>query len=111
VRHIKFSSKLGSGAGEIVTDNLKRPYLNVLDPNTALQPTQANKFRNLDITIEAQCSAANILDHLKEVQASRLTERREFLIAGMSNAGKSSLINSFLGEKVARVSNRPVIIV
>ena len=34
--------------------------------------------------------------------------RREYLFAGESNAGKSSLINKLFKEKVAIVSHKPV---
>ena len=40
--------------------------------------------------------------------SSLFDNRREYLFAGESNAGKSSLINKLFKEKVAIVSHKPV---
>ena len=96
-------------AGEDLGSGLV-PYLHSSSDEMKLNSNLPNNFKNLTIELERVVHTANLNEEMTEIEQLKkmAPKRREFLIAGKSNVGKSSLINTFLGDKVARVSNTPV---
>lgn len=97
-RGIKFGNLPNSG---ITHDSMgtKKPYLNLIDNTINLNSfKKENVFINNELILEGKYSAKNIEEYFEFIKNSRETnssieKRKEFLFAGESNVGKSSLIN------------------
>lgn len=106
-RFIKLSSRQGYHTEDF---HEVKPYINLMDESLKLDAKLPNKMSRLGIDLEAVCTDKTVKEYIDTIAANKHPEykRREFLVAGRSNVGKSSLINTFLGDKVAKVSNEPV---
>lgn len=109
-RYLKLSSRQGYTTSDY---DSRSTYINVMDISAKLDPKLPNKMTRLGIDLEAICTEKNVKQFVDQMAANKHPDfhRREFLVAGKSNVGKSSLINTFLGDKVARVSNEPVLLI
>lgn len=120
-RGIKFGAKSAQmSAGQTELDIFfahPRTYANLEDLGTQLglvsQLQQESTFFQSPMSLELEVDASEIIDVMKKAKTEsrsnkQLTQiRREFLVAGESNVGKSSLINSITYQKLSEVSSRP----
>jgi len=92
------------------------PYFNFMDrtnfPFLSTVWQQQSKIFTNPLTLEGMCDIKTVpgfLEKAKSKEELNLTgvQRKEFLIVGRSNVGKSSLINSLTAQNAASISNYP----
>lgn len=92
----------------------KQPYTNLQSSSTKLPREKSCIFNSPNIYLEGSYTSKTIGSYIETSLAqkglnSSYSTRREFLLTGASNSGKSSLVNKLFNNKVAVVSNTPVL--
>ena len=76
-----------------------------------LKYLSSDTVRTLSMRLEDKQELRQLIGLIKELAASRVAADRpvRVMIMGIPNVGKSTLINSFLGRRVAKVGNEPAV--
>ncbi|MCI1244665.1 MAG: ribosome biogenesis GTPase YlqF [Bacilli bacterium] len=100
--HVLLLSKLDK-ADPAIAAQWKRRFLDKEGLCVLLGDLKKERFRNIEALLGPQLAA-------KRAKEARLGMKRQparLLVMGIPNVGKSTLINSLAGHKLAKVANRP----
>lgn len=119
-RGIKFGKKATTAQAVMSPEEIffsrPRPYIHLKDLNQQLPSMEresSETFFKSQMSLELECGAKEIEGHIKDLKKLKRTHlehassRREMLLAGESNVGKSSLINALTMQRLSEISSKP----